>query len=115
MRRHVKRLGRRGGLLLLLAVLWAGVAAQVAAAHEPYDAAGAVLHERIPLAWRVGRRGRRGRPLRRRRWWWCGRNERRQLRRRRAGRCRGGQDHRVVAIITASGDTYGQPVTTPRV
>lgn len=51
---HVKRLGRRGGLLLLLAVLWAGVAAQVAAAHEPYDAAAAVLHERIPLAWRVG-------------------------------------------------------------
>jgi hypothetical protein len=54
MRRHVKRLGRRGGLLLLLAVLWAGVAAQVAAAREPYDAAAAVLHERIPLAWRVG-------------------------------------------------------------
>ena len=54
MRRHVKRLGRRGGLLLLLAVLWAGVAAQVAAAHEPYDGPAAVLHERIPLAWRVG-------------------------------------------------------------
>ena len=54
MRRHVKRLGRRGGLLLLLAVLWAGVAAQVAAAHEPYDGPAAVLHERIPTAWRVG-------------------------------------------------------------
>ena len=54
MRRHVKRLGRRGGLLLLLAVLWAGVAAQVAAAREPYDMDVAVLHERIPLAWRVG-------------------------------------------------------------
>lgn len=54
MRRHVKRLGRRGGLLLLLAVLWAGVAAQVAAAHEPFDGAAAVLHERIPTAWRVG-------------------------------------------------------------
>lgn len=52
--RHVKRLGRRGGLLLLLAVLWAGVAAQVAAAHAPYDVDAAVLHERIPLGWRVG-------------------------------------------------------------
>lgn len=52
--RHVKRLGRRGGLLLLLAVLWAGVAAQVAAAHAPYDVDAAVLHERIPLGWQVG-------------------------------------------------------------
>ena len=51
---RVKRLGRRGGLLLLLAVLWAGVAAQVAATRAPYDADVAVLHERIPLAWRVG-------------------------------------------------------------
>ena len=51
---RVKRFGRRGGLLLLLAVLWAGAAAQVAAAHAPYDAATAVLHERMPLAWRVG-------------------------------------------------------------
>ena len=51
---HVKRLGRRGGLLLLLAVLWAGVAAHIAAAHEPFDGAAAVLHERIPTAWRVG-------------------------------------------------------------
>lgn len=54
MRRHVKRLGRRGGLLLLLAVLWAAVAAHIAAAHEPFDGAAAVLHERIPTAWRVG-------------------------------------------------------------
>ena len=51
---HVKRLGRRGGLLLLLAVLWAGVAAQVAATHAPYDMDVAVLHERIPTGWRVG-------------------------------------------------------------
>ena len=51
---RVKKLGRRGGLLLLLAVLWAGVAAQVAATHAPYDVDVAVLHERIPLAWRVG-------------------------------------------------------------
>ena len=40
---HVKRLGRRGGLLLLLAVLWAGVAAQVAATHDPYDAVSRLL------------------------------------------------------------------------
>ena len=51
---RAKRLGRRGGLLLLLAVLWAGVAAQVAVTHAPYDAAVAVLHERIPAGWRVG-------------------------------------------------------------
>ena len=51
---HVKKLGRRGGLLLLLALLWAGVAAQVAATHAPYDVDVAVLHERIPLAWQVG-------------------------------------------------------------
>ena len=51
---RVKKLGRRGGLLLLLAVRWAGGAAQVAATHAPYDVAVAVLHERIPLAWRVG-------------------------------------------------------------
>ena len=44
MHSRVRRLGRRGGLLLMLAVLWVGVAAQVAAA----------LHERIPLGWRVG-------------------------------------------------------------
>ena len=54
MRRHVKRLGRRGGLLLLLAVLWAGVAAQVAVTSTPYDTGAAVLHERIPTEWRVG-------------------------------------------------------------
>lgn len=54
MRRHVKRLGRRGGLLLMLAVLWVGVAAQIAATRTPYDVADAVLHERIPLGWRVG-------------------------------------------------------------
>ena len=49
-----RRLGRRGGLLLLLAVLWVGVAAQVAATNAPYDVDAAVLHERIPLGWRVG-------------------------------------------------------------
>ena len=54
MRRHVKRLGRRGGLLLMLAVLWVGAAAQVAATRAPYDVNGAVLHERIPPGWRVG-------------------------------------------------------------
>ena len=54
MRCRVKRLGRRGGLLLMLAVLWVGVAAQVAATHAPYDVADAVLHERIPTGWRVG-------------------------------------------------------------
>lgn len=54
MRRHVKRLGRRGGLLLMLAVLWVGVAAQIAATRTPYDVADAVLHERIPTEWRVG-------------------------------------------------------------
>ena len=54
LRRHVKRLGRRGGLLLLLAALWAGVAAQVAVTRAPYDVADAVLHERIPTEWRVG-------------------------------------------------------------
>ena len=54
MRRHVKRLGRRGGLLLLLAALWAGVAAQVAVTSTPYDTGAAVLHERIPTEWRVG-------------------------------------------------------------
>jgi len=51
---RVKRLGRRGGLLLMLAVLWVGAAAQVAATHAPYDVDGAVLHERIPTGWRVG-------------------------------------------------------------
>ena len=51
---HVKRLGRRGGLLLMLAALWLGVAAQVAVTSTPYDVAGAVLHERIPTEWRVG-------------------------------------------------------------
>ena len=53
-RSRIKRLGRRGGLLLLLAVLWAGVAAQVAVTRTPYDTEAAVLHERMPLAWRVG-------------------------------------------------------------
>lgn len=51
---RVKRLGRRGGLLLMLAVLWTGAAAQVAATRTPYDTEAAVLHERMPLAWRVG-------------------------------------------------------------
>ncbi len=51
---RVKRLGRRGGLLLMLAVLWAGAAAQVATTRTPYDTEAAVLHERMPLAWRVG-------------------------------------------------------------
>ena len=50
----LKRLGRRGGVLALLSVLWIGAAAQVIASHEPYDPARAVLHERIPLGWRVG-------------------------------------------------------------
>ena len=54
MHSRVRRLGRRGGLLLMLAVLWVGVAAQVAATHAPYDVADAVLHERIPTEWRVG-------------------------------------------------------------
>ena len=54
MRCRVRRLGRRGGLLLMLAVLWVGVAAQVAATRAPYDVADAVLHERIPTEWRVG-------------------------------------------------------------
>lgn len=54
MHSRVRRLGRRGGLLLLLAVLWTGAAAQVAAARAPYDVATAVLHERMPLGWRVG-------------------------------------------------------------
>ena len=49
-----RRLGRRGGLLLLLAVLWVGVAAQVAATNAPYDVDAAVLHERLPVGWRVG-------------------------------------------------------------
>ena len=53
MRCRAKRLGRRGGLLLLLAALWVGAAAQVIASHEPYDPARAVLHERIPAGWRV--------------------------------------------------------------
>ena len=51
---RVRRLGRRGGLLLMLAVLWVGVAAQIAATRTPYDTEAAVLHERIPLGWRVG-------------------------------------------------------------
>lgn len=54
MHSRVRRLGRRGGLLLMLAVLWVGVAAQVAATRAPYDVADAVLHERIPTEWRVG-------------------------------------------------------------
>lgn len=54
MRSRVKRLGRRGGLLLMLAVLWTGAAAQVAVTRTPYDTEAAVLHERMPLAWRVG-------------------------------------------------------------
>lgn len=31
----LKRLGRRGGVLALLSVLWIGAAAQVIASHEP--------------------------------------------------------------------------------
>ena len=50
----LKRLGRRGGVLALLSVLWIGAAAQVIASHEPYDPARAVLHERIPAGIRVG-------------------------------------------------------------
>lgn len=51
---RVKRLGRRGGLLLLLAALWVGAAAKVAVTGTPYDTGAAVLHERIPTEWRVG-------------------------------------------------------------
>ena len=50
---RVKRLGRRGGLLALLALLWIGSAAQVVAGTS-HDPSAAILHERIPTEIRVG-------------------------------------------------------------
>ena len=50
---HLRPLGRRGGLLALLALLWLGAAAQVAVGTS-HDPSAAILHERIPAGIRVG-------------------------------------------------------------
>lgn len=48
-----RRLGRRGVLLVLLALLWAAAAVQVIADPHPHTPGTAILHERVPPSWRV--------------------------------------------------------------